>query len=142
MNKMVYFMVGDSDAFFLRQRYLYLIEELLLSFKLKLLMSENLAVREALEKSKVLKQKNFSIFEARKLIKNIPGGEINKYFSMVKDLLRMDIPTIGIELWKVILLDDLNAHVRRDFYELPPMDVDSPDFILAPLYESSKNSYF
>lgn len=142
MDKKIYFLMTESDTFFLKYRYLYLVRELLSSFKVTLLMNKNPSIYDILKKHQFSKLRNLTLLEVAEQVKTIPISERSKYLEMVKNLIEdIKIPDTELELWKLLVLDDLAGSIVQKYHELPIFE-ETLKCIVAPLQDANKSQGF
>jgi hypothetical protein len=141
-KKRILFLIPEDEAFYLRYKFLYLVRELLTRYSVEVIVKEGSAVYEPLKQSWLRKFKDFSIFEAKELAKSIPISERSRFLALVKELIEdIRVNKANIELWKLLVLDDLAGSIVQNFHQLPKIGEDVKAAVV-PLYHTNKAAGF
>ncbi len=142
MRKKVLFLAPESETFYLRCKYLYLIRELLSRYNVEVIIGENPTLYQFIEKSWLSKFKEVSLFKAEEAKKNIPISERNKYLASTKEAIEdIRVSPANIELWKLLVLDDLAGSIVQEFHKLPEIN-EEVGAVITPLYHTNRAQGF
>ena len=133
MNKLL-FLSNGIYSYLSKLKWLFLPGEMAINgWKSEVVISgeDSFLYKLAKENEKLIKECNISLF-----IPDIYGIDVTKkratLFRALESMEGLYIPGTGIELWKLILLDDLAGTFRNFYYSFP---ADGVSIIIVPLTE-------
>jgi len=141
MKKLLY-LFSPETAISTKLGEVFLFRELLESYVLEVLISEEYqGIYKLLKESFLKKKTEFSLFKAQKVPFVWPKGEGKKYVEKIKNLMSdIVIPETSLEIWKVTLLDDFIPNLTKSYYQ--PPDPKGVLAVLLPLYDTTEVSFF
>lgn len=142
MESKIYFLLGESELFYTRYKSLFPVFELKVhGIKPICLFNEdmNLSLKKDLEEENL--NEEIEIFYAKTLRKPLKTSDINKYMESAKNVIsHIKEPNTGIELWKLILLDDWAGSFSKSYYELP--DFEKVKAVVSTIYNTNNTDGF
>ena len=141
MNKIL-FLCSDTDVFYQRYRFFFIVREIAEVFPVTVVTSENEAVFSPLwEAIDALSPKNLCYFVAKKGIISYES----KWNALVErlrtDMQDVKLPGLNIPFWKVSLLDDFVGSLETEFHQIPP-DFHSFSAVITPFFSVSRPPSF
>jgi hypothetical protein len=141
MNKIL-FLCSDTDVFYQRYRFFFVVREVAEIFPVTVVTSENKVVFSPLwETIDVLSPKNLNCFTAKKGFINYRGKGNALVERLRTDMQDVRLPNLNITFWKVSLLDDFVGSWETEFHHIPP-DFSSFSAVIVPFFSVSRPPSF